>query len=226
MTKIASEIEPRLKDDFAPGLKRFKWELKEDLEYFDELWMKFEQEYVKARHGILTEVFEPIDKLIMIEVQLTQAEERLDVEAKQRLENEFVIAVEAFTHVLFPETKAEEFHAEVIPLAEACIFYESKCTEEWLLLAKHLLKDYLELRIHIMKIPEERLKPDLMENHQLTRKMRSFHSSVLAARDALEFVARLPKLIHAKTENWMTKKLLEPDLRYIQKTAHIAMEAL
>lgn len=224
MTKIASEIEPRLKDDFAPGFKRFKWELKEDLEVFDELWMKFELEYVKARHKILTEVFEPIDKLVSVEMQLTQAEERLDVEAKQRLENEFITTIEDFTHVLFPETKVEEFHRDVIPLAEACIFYESKCTEEWLLLAKHLIKDYLELRIHIMRIPEERMRPQLKENQQLTRLMRSFHTSVLNAREALAFVARLPKLLHAKTENWMTKKLLEPDLRYIQKTANIAME--
>ena len=42
MTKIASEIEPRLKDDFAPGLPRFKAELKEDIQFFDKLWVDFE----------------------------------------------------------------------------------------------------------------------------------------------------------------------------------------
>merc|ERR1719408_461097 len=94
MTKIAAEIEPRLKDDFATGLKRFKWELKEDLVVFDELWVSFEIEYVKARHAILTEVFEKVDGLIMTEVQLTQAEERLDIESKQRLENDFVLKIE------------------------------------------------------------------------------------------------------------------------------------
>ena len=39
MTKIASEIEPRLK---APGLPRFKAELKEDIQLFDKLWVDFE----------------------------------------------------------------------------------------------------------------------------------------------------------------------------------------
>ena len=42
MTKLASEIEPRLKDDFAPGLPRFKAELKEDIQLFDKLWVDFE----------------------------------------------------------------------------------------------------------------------------------------------------------------------------------------
>lgn len=225
MTKIASEIEPRLKDDFATGLKRFKWELKEDLVVFDELWVSFELEFVKARHSILTEVFDKVDGLIMTEVQLTGAEERLDIEAKQRLENDFVRNIEAFTQICFPETATGEgFPEDVIPLAEACIFYESKCTEEWLLLSKYLLKDYLELRIYITKIPEERIKPQLKENTSFMRLLQNFHASVLSARESLLFVSKLPKLIHAKTSDWMTKKLLEPDLKYIQKTAHLAVE--
>jgi len=224
MTKIASEIEPRLRDDFATGLKRFKWELKDDLAEFDELWMKFECEYVKARHAILNEVFEPIDRLVMLELQITQAEERLDIEGKQRVENDFVAAVEEFVHVLFPETKSEVFPEEVIPLAEACIFYEARCMEEWLHLAKYLIKDYLELRLYIHKIPEERLKPQHKDNHDFMRLMRTFHASVLAAREALAFASKLPKLLHAKTTDWMTKKLLEPDLEYIRKTAHLGLE--
>merc|ERR1719356_1322611 len=109
MTKIASEIEPRLKDDFATGLKRFKFELKEDLEFFDELWMRFETEYLKVRCEILTKVFAPVDKLVTIELMLTNAEERLDIEIKQKLENELVYTVEEFIHVLFPETRADTF---------------------------------------------------------------------------------------------------------------------
>lgn len=226
MTKIASEIEPRLKDDFAAGLKRFKVELKEDLEVFDEMWIQYEQEYVKARHEILTKVFEPVDRLVTLEIMLTHAEERLDIEAKQALENELARAIERFARALCPGVAQEDFPEDVIPLAEACIFYESKCTEEWLHNAKWLIKDYLELRMYIAKIPEERLQPQLKENQQMMRLLKSFHESVLTARGALDFVSRLPKLIHAKTSNnWMTKKLLEPDLRYIQKTALLALES-
>lgn len=224
MTKIASEIEPRLKDDFATGLKHFKCELKEDIEVFDKLWIEFESGFVKARHAMLAKVFEPIDKLISIELLLTQAEERLDIEMKQRMENEFVRTVQEFTRAMFPETGADMFPEDAIPLAEGCIFYESKCSEEWLHLAKHLIKDYLELRMYIMRIPEERINPQLKQNHQLMRLLQIFYFSVAAAKEALDFVSRLPKLIHAKTSDWMTKKLLEPDLRYIQKTAHLALE--
>jgi len=223
MTKIASEIEPRLKDDFATGLKRFKAELKMDIELFDKMWMEFEAKFVKARHEIMCKVFSQVDKLITIELALTQAEERRDIETKQRLENEFVIAVEEFSNVLVPETKGEQFPANVIPLAEACIFYESKCTEEWLHLAKHLINDYMELRIYVMKIPEVRLIPQLKENTQMIRHLKNFHASVIAAREALDFVSRLPNLIHAKTSDWLTKKVLEPDMRYIQKTASLAL---
>merc|ERR1711862_1024163 len=107
-------------------------------------------------------------------------------------------------------------------LAEACIFYESKCTEEWLQLAKHLVKDYLELRAYIAKIPEERLDPELAQNDEFMRLLRLFHSSVLQARDALEFVSKLPKLIHAKTDHWMTSKLLEPDRLCIRQALSVA----
>lgn len=225
MTKIASMIEPRLKDDFQPGLKRFKVELKEDLEVFDQLWSDFEEDYVKSRHETLTMVFEPVDTLVTLEMMLTQAEERLDIEAKQALEHELVITMEKFARLLIPDLPVEDFPDDVISLAEACLFYESKCTDEWLHLSKYLIKDFLELRMYIAKIPEERLSPDLKENVQMVRLLRAFHASVLEARPALDFVSRLPKLIHAKTATWMTKKLLEPDLRYIQKTQMIGVES-
>lgn len=226
MTKIASLIEPRLKDDFAQvGLKNFKSELRDHIEEFDQLWMKFETEFVKARHDILAKVFAPIDRLVNTEMALSQAEDRLDIEAKIQLENELVYHIESFTNELFPETTAEKFPNDVIVLAEACIFYESKCTEEWLHLAKYLIKDYLQWRMLIMKIPEERLKPQLMENQELVRCLLDFHASVLAARKGLDFVSRQPKLIHAKTTDWMTAQILEPDLKYIQRVAKLTRDA-
>lgn len=221
ISKIPSEIEPRLKDDFATGLKHFKSELKDNIKTFDDIWMLYEKQLVEARHGIHCNVFEIIERLVKIELNLTQAEDRLDIETKQQKENEFVKTVNELTHRMFPETAQDYMPEDVIPLAEACIFYESKCSEEWLHLAKHLIKDYLELRMYVMRIPEERLLPNLKENQQLMRLLMNFHSSVLLAREALDFVSRLPKLIHAKTTDWMTKHLLEPDLTYYQKTAHL-----
>jgi len=225
MNRIGSIIEPRMTDDFATGLKRFKSDLKEELEKFDEDWVKFESEYVKVRHDILNKVYAPVDKLVLTEAMLTQAEERLDVEGKQRLEGELVATAEALANELFQETKQDMFPDDVVPLAEACIFYESKCTEEWLHLCRHLIKDYLELRAYISKIPDVRLFPELAKNADMCRLLKNFHASVLAAREALRFVATLPALIHAKTSDWMTKSLLAPDLQYIQNSAALAREA-
>lgn len=226
MTKIASEIEPRLKDDFFHGLKQFKWDLKANLSEFDKIWTSFETEYVKAKHAILTEVFSPIDALVDIERQLTDAEEKLMVEQKQELENHFVGHLEEFIHVLFPDTKADPFPENVIPLAESCVFYEMKCTEEWLSLAKHLIKDYLEVRIFITNLPMARISAQFKDNSSFIRLLKNFHASVLEAREALDFVAKQPKITHAKTSGWMTRNLLEPDLKHIQKCERLAVEVM
>lgn len=223
MTKIASFIEPCLKDDFASGLKKFRWDLKDLLKAFDAMWCEFEREYLKALHVIHTEVFAQIEKLVSIETKLTQSEEKHDIEMKQRLENELVEAMQEFVNVLFPDTAERRFPEDVIPLAEACVFYETKCTEEWLNLAKHLIKDYLEVRIYITNIPVTRIHPQHHENTQFVRLLKTFHKSVTEAYEALEFVSKLPKLIHAKTSNWMTRRLLEPDLMYIHQQAHAAL---
>merc|ERR1712039_651556 len=148
----------------------------------------------------------------------------MDIEAKQRLENQFIRYVQAFANELLPSTRPEKFPDNVVPLAEACIFYEFKCTEGWLQLSKVLIKDYLELRIYIKKIPEERLKPQLKENTAMTRLLRDFHASVLAAREGLDFVSKQPMLIHAKTDGWMTLQKLQPDLRYIQRIQQLTRE--
>jgi hypothetical protein len=224
MTKIASEIEPRLKDDFSTGLKRFKAELKEILDVFDQLWMTYEKKYLKERHEILSRVFEPVDKLVTLEVMLSQAEERGDIEAKQTIENDFVKRVEAFTRKVCDDLGEGDFPAEVIPLAEGCLFYETKCSEEHLHVAKHVIKDYLELRLYVNKIPEVRLSPDYVKNPAFIRLLNTFHKSVLEAKDALEFAAEMPKLIHAKTTKWMTKKMIEPDVAYYNKTAHLHVQ--
>lgn len=229
ITTIATRTENRIRDEFGSqgntsGLKTFKRELAEVLEAFDGTWMQFETRYVMAKHNILNKVFEPVEKIITLELVLTQAEERAEPEQKQRYEHLFVQAVEQFTHLLFPQTQDYPFPENVIPLAEGCIFYETKCKDEWLHTAKHLIKDYLELRTYVARIPEERLSPQYAENVQLCRLLQAFFDSVCDAREALDYVSRLPQLIHAKTENWMSKSLLEPELAYIQRTAHLANE--
>ena len=53
---------------------------------------------MKARHEIMTKVFEQVEQIISVEMELTQAEEQHDIDSKQRLENDFVQVVEQFTN--------------------------------------------------------------------------------------------------------------------------------
>lgn len=92
------------------------------------------------------------------------------------------------------------------------MFYESKCPAKWLTLCKYLIKAYLELRIFITNIPSERLHPQLHDNTKLIRLLKAFHKAVLEAQEALEAVAKFPRLAYCKTEGWMTKALLEPEV--------------
>ncbi len=43
------------------------------------------------------------------------------------------------------ELKSKTFYDSAVPLAEACIFYESKVTPQWLEQCKYVVKDYLEV---------------------------------------------------------------------------------
>ena len=74
-----------------------------------------------------------------------------------------------------------------------------------------------------MKIPEVRLKPQHRENKEFMRLLKNFHESVISAYDALKFVAQLPRLAHAKTSDWMTRKLLEPDLKFVEETTNLEL---
>lgn len=46
----------------------------------------------------MTKVFEQVEQIISVEMELTQAEEQHDIDSKQRLENDFVQVVEQFTN--------------------------------------------------------------------------------------------------------------------------------
>lgn len=211
-------IEKTVQADFQEkGLKAFKVALKELIEKLDQSWVGFEVEYVKMRHSIHGQVYEAIGHIVTTEAALTRAEDRMDVNAKEELQNTLVMNLEAFANTIFPDTKSESFPEDVICLAESCIFHETKCAEEWLHLAKYLIKDYLGLRTYITRIPEERLRPDFIKNKELCRLVLDFHASVIAARKGLDFAAKQPKLTCAKTENFLTARLLAPDLKRIQR---------
>lgn len=222
---FCATIEPRLKDDWEGGvnLREFKKLLKDELEVFDKMWAKFEIDFLKAQHEILKKVFESVEVLVTTESALCKAEQSLDVEAKQQLENEFAHLSEKMVLEIFPDRMkgdARRFPENVIPLAEACLFYDSKCSEELLDLAKVVIKDYFELRFCVARIPEERLCPQLRENGQLCRLLWTFHASVLAAEKAFSFVAQLPNISYTKTTDWMTKDLMEKDVRHFRSISY------
>jgi len=228
LTNVAGVIDVALADDFVNGgLKHFRSTLADKLRQHDHEWVKFEEAYLQEMLAIHTEVFAPVDKLVMLESRLTQAEERQDIPAKQQLENELVGALEQFINLLYPDTAEHiPFLDDVIPLAEAAVFYESKGTAEGLNLCKHLIKSYVELRIYITNIRTERLHPQLHDNKAFCRQLKNFHQSVLDAHDALEMVSRRPRLLDCKTEGWMTKVLLETEVLEMSDPKKKRQEAL
>jgi len=212
VTRVVSFIEAALKDDFASGLKKFKADLRGLLEAFDAEWITFEKQFLETMFDAHNQVFVPIEECIRIESDLTEVEEALNIEEKQRLENELVVHVEEITNKLIPKSAEKKFPADVVPHAEAVLFYENKCSEEWQTAAKYVIRDYLKIRIYLTRIAEMRMCPEFVENQKFMRLLNNFHQSVIDALPALEFVSKLPKLIHAKTSNWLTRKLLEPEL--------------
>jgi len=214
LTNVAGVIDVALHDDFTNGgLKHFRALLADKLHQHDKEWVKFEEAYLQEMLSIHNEVFTPVDKLVQLEARLTGMEERGQIADKQRLENDFVGALEEFINLLYPDTAENvPFPEDVIPLAEAAVFYGSKGTAEGLNLCKYLIKAYVELRIYITNIKTERLLPHLHDNKNFCRLLKTFHQSVQDARDALEVVSRRPRLLDCKTEGWMTKKVLEPEV--------------
>ena len=113
----------------------------------------------------------------------------------------------------------KRFSANAIPLAEAAIFYESKTTPEWLVQAKTILKDYLELRIYVSDLPSSRLHLDFSQNATMIRLLRKLYYSVVNAEEGLAFVEQLPGLRDAKRGDWLTRKALEVDLMKLKGIA-------
>lgn len=225
-TTLASYCENEWKADFPAGVKKFSAELGSRLGEFDDKWVQFETAYLEANYRINCEVFARPAKLVEIEKRLTAAEEKMNVLLKQEEENEFCAEIETLIRenwkFLFGPTvelSQKKFHPNALGLAEACVFYESKCTPEWLTQAKYVIKDYLELRIYIAEIPRTRLRPEARENTSFCRLLKKFHASILAAEPAFNFVQQLPNLSSTKQSNWMTRKLLEPDLRKLKAIA-------
>jgi len=225
LTGVAQTIELALKDDFTNGgLKQFKGTLGQKLSDNDNDWIRFENAYLVRMHEIHTEVFAPIEILVNLENKLSAAEMRGSIQEKQDLENLLVGKLEEFINEVYPDTKQSTFCEDVIEMAEAAVFYSSKCSPEGLNLCKHLIKAYLELRIYITNIRVDRLLPDLHDNKAFCRLLQQFHKSVLAASATLDKMSRLPRLIECKTEGWMTKALLEPEILEMNDPAVKAAE--
>ncbi|CAD7957039.1 unnamed protein product [Amoebophrya sp. A120] len=222
MTTLASHMEKEVKEDFPTGLKKFNQEFGKKLSEFDLAWVAYEEMYLGAKNFIDSEVLRQPTNLVEIEKKLTDAEDRLEIARKQEYENLFTREIEGIIHDNWSyvigvneELKSKTFYDSAVPLAEACIFYESKVTPEWLEQCKYVVKDYLELRIYVAGLPSTRLQLEFDKNTTFLRLLKKFHTSVHAAEEAFTFVDQLPK--NTKQSNHMTRKLLEPDLIRLKK---------
>lgn len=86
---------------------------------------------------------------------------------------------------------------------------ETKATPLWLMQAKYVIKDYLELRVFLSEtVIGKGIDCEYGKNMALVRLLKKFWTSVTEAEEMFMFVSQLPRILSTKTENWMTKKLL------------------
>jgi hypothetical protein len=214
--------------DFAPGgLKKFKNDLYDRMFKFDAMWRAHEQLMMQVWLEIHNDVFKPISVMVQIEAEMSKAEELEDMQEKQKLEEELVKAAEEFYNVVYPPkqlgaNKWEERAAwpdEVIPLAEACVFYESKMDQERLNLCRYVLKAFMELRKAISDVPIDRIHEEYTKNEDLVRVLGCFQRAIMDALEPLEHTAGLPRIGNFKREQWMTRAVLEPEVDDINRNA-------
>lgn len=202
VTKIAAFVEPHLKEHFATGLPRFLLQFRDLLGSFDDLWVAYERRYLTALLGIHEEVFKPVDNLVTLEHAVTLAEEEPCGRLRPEKTRELVTALEKLINALLPNTAEIQFPQDVITLTEAALFYELPCAvecrrrgrpeEEWQELAMRVMKEYLEVRIFLTTIPQERLHPQHHDNYLFIRFLKGFHKAVAESSDLWEFLAALP----------------------------------
>ena len=61
------------------------------------------------------------------------------------------------------------------------MFYEKKLTPQMLDQAKHVIKDYLELRIYLSNVKQTRLELEYLANNTFCRLLKKFYASVSLA---------------------------------------------
>merc|ERR1719460_2788635 len=144
-----------------------------------------------------------------------------------QLEEELVKAAEAFYNLGHPPKQLgankweerEPWPDEVIPLAEACVFYESKMDAERLNLCRYVLKAFMELRKAISDVPIDRIHEEYSKNEDLVRVLGCFQRAITDALEPLEHTAGLPRIGNFKREQWMTRAVLEPEVDDINMNA-------
>uniref|UniRef100_A0A0G4HFW1 Uncharacterized protein n=1 Tax=Chromera velia CCMP2878 TaxID=1169474 RepID=A0A0G4HFW1_9ALVE len=215
--KLITYVEQNLKDDFAVTLKKFRVDMTTQLKEFDKGWRAFEEPFLQERLQVHNKVFAPVVTLVEVESELSKAEEKLDIDEKQRLEEAFMKAAEKLTNAMFEGTELQKFVPNAAELAEACLYFQLRLPPEEVNLAKHVIKDFVNLRLYVAAIPVNRLKDNFDENPILKRLLKALHRSVTSAAEGLEAARKLPKICANKRDNWMTKKLLEPEVMEMKR---------
>jgi hypothetical protein len=143
---------------------------------FDDHWHRWEEAYLRELLRIHETALAPIELLVNIETQISEAEENGDVATQRAKQGQFINAVISFHKALFPpddnETEGspsctslcDEDVQDSIALAEACVFYEKRIRSPVADQAKTILKHYLDFRIFVTNIPANRVDPQHMNN--------------------------------------------------------------
>lgn len=219
--KICQYVDPRLKKHFDEGLKKFNEGFNVEIAEFHEKWCAFEKLYLEKLNEIHGFVFRPVSEIVEIECKLTEAEERGNIAGKQKYEAEFVDKVIVFAKQLWPSLELldpieKPLKRHVVALAEGTLHYESALKkDEWLHIAKHCIKEYMELRLLFADAPTKRLSPEFKENELLCQSLQQFYHTIAEGAPVWDFVDCMPAVIQVKSDQWLTKNLVRSALLLI-----------
>ena len=174
ITQIISFVDQAIRNHFSAGLTLWRKNFQLLIGQFDDHWDRWEEVYLRELLRIHENALAPIELLVNIESQITEAEENGDTETQRAKQAQFISAVITFHKALFPPDEAEdsprctspcdEDVEDSLSLAEACVFYEKRVGSRLADQAKMILKHYLDFRIFVTNIPANRVDPQHMNN--------------------------------------------------------------
>lgn len=180
MQDLIDMIERDVTSDFANSLTKFKEDMTLQMQKFDARWVEFEKLITSLATDVHARVLLPLVNLIQTEFQLTLIEENGDRnwEKKQELERKLIQQLCDFSHFLFEDTRDIRFPIDAVELAEAGLFYSTRLEAREVNLCRHVVKDFIQVRLELERVNLERCPLEFKEDKKLCRALVNLANSI------------------------------------------------